>query len=1175
MKKVFIFFAIIFFITTLFFVHQIRAEDSLPLEENEELEIEEIFEEEIKVECTDYDNGQNYYEKNKAEIREIDVEEPSVITEYDVCNEDGSLKEWYCEESEEGVFLYGEIFECPNGCQNGACVSVNKKPSNDYAFSNALIGKILLQVEDRGRIWYINFDGDKHEVTFANALTLFETLATGITNNDLYQIPSSYDSWSSHLGNTLKGRILLQVEDHGRIWYVNFNGQRQEVTWDNLMSLFESLSLGITNEDLNKIATYNDYDDDGLTDSDELNFYNTNPYNADSDGDGFSDGEEVQNGYNPLGEGLLGLEFMDTDSDGLSDYDELNFYNTNPYNADSDGDGFSDGEEVQNGYNPLGESMSIYSDELLTALVYGANDDDEFESFYVDGDYIYAVGSTKSEGFGSSDILIIKFNKNDLSIVERKVYGESGNDHLYSVYVDEDYVYAVGSNDALGQGANDGLLLKLDKENLSVVEQIVYGGTKDDIFYSLAINEEYVYLAGYTKSTGNGESDALLIKLDKENLELVEEKVYGGISLDYFKAIHVTDEYIYAVGATQSIGVGNNDLLVVKFNKSLGVIERKVLGNAADNNFTSVYANQDYVYAVGSTKTITRDYGDALIAKFDGENLDNVEFKSYGLSSSEDSFQDVYVGEDYVYAVGTASSSGDRNLDASIFRVSIADFNSKKVKVFSGQNSDIFKEVYSDGNYIYASGQSREGDSYDAVLVKMIGLESGTSDTSPENFVWEDSNLDFFNIHLISTDNDGLSLTALSTSTEQGYNLLGSDSFLFDVEEESEVAYTVTIATSTIEYNTFDITIEPPLEGLLTENFLFKEDESETLVATSTFSGSTEEASTYNIEVATSGNPEEFEFQEDVLYEILVVEWIAGEVEEEVVSESLVLMKLALTEGYRDSEATDSNLDISKYLVKGFDNNVCENYACCSNTDCDDNNINTIDTCINPYFDNAYCRNELIPQEFECLSAVDCDDNFPCTTNICNQETSTCTYEEITENIYNDGCCLDSVWTYEFVPWKLDNDCNIATQINSALVIDSTEEIINLSSSNPQGIIFLQEFVYDETDLINHGTKTLIGKLEADNIYTEYDNFSGIGVLTINMIDTGASLEEQVLNISISERTVDIYLPLKDSSVVSNVDYYIADDGSTYYSLYQGGGEFMSSAEAFIEENLARENIEE
>jgi hypothetical protein len=48
-----------------------------------------------------------------------------------------------------------------------------------------------------------------------------------------------------------------------------------------------------------------DTDNDGITDKNEINIYQTDPNNPDTDGDSYNDGEEVNNGYNPLGEGLL------------------------------------------------------------------------------------------------------------------------------------------------------------------------------------------------------------------------------------------------------------------------------------------------------------------------------------------------------------------------------------------------------------------------------------------------------------------------------------------------------------------------------------------------------------------------------------------------------------------------------------------------------------------------------------------------------------------------------------------------------------------------------------------------------------------------------------------------------------------------------------------------------
>jgi hypothetical protein len=44
---------------------------------------------------------------------------------------------------------------------------------------------------------------------------------------------------------------------------------------------------------------------------------------------------------------------VDTDDDGLTDWDEENIYGTKPDNPDTDGDGINDGDEIEEGTDPL------------------------------------------------------------------------------------------------------------------------------------------------------------------------------------------------------------------------------------------------------------------------------------------------------------------------------------------------------------------------------------------------------------------------------------------------------------------------------------------------------------------------------------------------------------------------------------------------------------------------------------------------------------------------------------------------------------------------------------------------------------------------------------------------------------------------------------------------------
>ncbi|OGF25364.1 hypothetical protein A2331_02325 [Candidatus Falkowbacteria bacterium RIFOXYB2_FULL_34_18] len=95
-----------------------------------------------------------------------------------------------------------------------------------------------------------------------------------------------------------------------------------------------------------------DSDLDGVPDKDETGVYYTDPYNRDTDGDGYSDWTELNFGFSPHNSLLITLEENDLDGDGLSDRMELKFH-TNLKNKDTDGDGYIDMEEIDNGYDPL------------------------------------------------------------------------------------------------------------------------------------------------------------------------------------------------------------------------------------------------------------------------------------------------------------------------------------------------------------------------------------------------------------------------------------------------------------------------------------------------------------------------------------------------------------------------------------------------------------------------------------------------------------------------------------------------------------------------------------------------------------------------------------------------------------------------------------------------------
>jgi len=92
------------------------------------------------------------------------------------------------------------------------------------------------------------------------------------------------------------------------------------------------------------IYSRGDTDSDGLTDYDEINNYGTDPTK------------------------------QDTDNDRLSDYEEVNTYGTDPIKADTDSDGVKDGQEIEYNTDPLDSNDLDWDRDGFSTLNGDCND---------------------------------------------------------------------------------------------------------------------------------------------------------------------------------------------------------------------------------------------------------------------------------------------------------------------------------------------------------------------------------------------------------------------------------------------------------------------------------------------------------------------------------------------------------------------------------------------------------------------------------------------------------------------------------------------------------------------------------------------------------------------------------------------------------------------------------
>jgi len=146
-------------------------------------------------------------------------------------------------------------------------ISLQGMPVSAVLLKEKLSGRIVLQVEQKGKAWYVNPKNNERAYLGrpADAFRVMRESGVGITNDDLTKIATSEDVSVTNrvLTARLSGKILLQVQAHGEAWYINpLTLKRYYLSRpDDAFSIMRSLGLGISDADLKQIPVNSSYAD--------------------------------------------------------------------------------------------------------------------------------------------------------------------------------------------------------------------------------------------------------------------------------------------------------------------------------------------------------------------------------------------------------------------------------------------------------------------------------------------------------------------------------------------------------------------------------------------------------------------------------------------------------------------------------------------------------------------------------------------------------------------------------------------------------------------------------------------------------------------------------------------------------------------------------------------------
>ncbi|OGY44763.1 MAG: hypothetical protein A2820_03665 [Candidatus Buchananbacteria bacterium RIFCSPHIGHO2_01_FULL_40_35] len=179
---------------------------------------------------------------------------------------------------------------------------------------NVLADGDLIKLANSSAVYLIKVDGKKH--LFVNSPT-FWSYYTGSwssikLNGRLIYIQevsqSAFDAITTGQNVAVKsGARLIKFENSPKIYAVFGEAKLKYMTDQKYLELYGSrwkdqaitIQNGFEADYIRADQDFIDADNDGLANNDEQDIYKTDLYLADSDGDGYKDGLEVINGYNP------------------------------------------------------------------------------------------------------------------------------------------------------------------------------------------------------------------------------------------------------------------------------------------------------------------------------------------------------------------------------------------------------------------------------------------------------------------------------------------------------------------------------------------------------------------------------------------------------------------------------------------------------------------------------------------------------------------------------------------------------------------------------------------------------------------------------------------------------------------------------------------------------------
>ncbi len=281
-----------------------------------------------------------------------------------------------------------------------------------------------------------------------------------------------------------------------------------------------------------------------------------------------------------------------------------------------------------------------------------------------------------------------------------QTWGGNETDMGSAIWSDGTYFYTSGTTGSFGEGERDVLLIKWDAEGNQIWNR-TWGGIDYDTSQSIWGDGTHLYTSGSTLSFGVGDRDLLIIKWDTDGNQ-IWNRTWGGINYDQSQSIWGNGTYLYITGYTESFGEGGTDVLIVKWDTDGNQIWNRTWGGV-DNDFgLNIKEKDDYIYTSGYTECFGEGRNNLLIIKWDAEG-NQIWNRTWGGIDYDQLSTSLWCDESYFYTAGLVGNISEDEMEILLIKW---DYEGDRIwdRTYNMGAITYINSIWSDGTFLYGTG---------------------------------------------------------------------------------------------------------------------------------------------------------------------------------------------------------------------------------------------------------------------------------------------------------------------------------------------------------------------------------------------------------------------------------------------------------------------------------------